>query len=43
MLVTTIGVGWKGLPGTDTLANYEHLYIADVKSVLTLGQDNTFQ
>jgi hypothetical protein len=34
---TNIRQGWKGLPGTNTLAYYENSKIADVKSFITLG------
>ncbi len=30
-------VGWKGLPGTNTLAYYEYSSITAVKSVITWG------
>jgi hypothetical protein len=30
-------LGWKGLPGTKTLAYYENLYITAVKSFLATG------
>jgi len=29
-------VGWKGVPGTNTLANYEHSKIREEKSFRTL-------
>ncbi len=32
-----IRLGWKGRPETKTLAYYEHLYIKDMKSFITLG------
>ncbi len=32
-----IGLGWEGLPGTNTLAYYEHLSIMAVKSFVTSG------
>jgi hypothetical protein len=31
-------LGWKGLPGANTLAYYEHSLIAAVKSFITLGR-----
>ena len=39
--LTSIGLGWKGLPGTNTLAYYNHLSIVDVKSFITLGPDQS--
>ncbi len=30
------GLGWRGLPDTNTLAYYKHLYIADVKDCISL-------
>ncbi len=27
-------LGWKGLPGTNTLAYYKHSYITDVKMIV---------
>jgi hypothetical protein len=36
-LHTKIRLGCKGLPGTNTLAYYEHLSITDVKSFITLA------
>jgi hypothetical protein len=35
-LLANIRPGWKGLPGTSTLAHYDHLSIRDVKSFMTL-------
>ncbi len=35
-LPANIRLGWKGLQGTRTLANYEHLYIRATK-IITLG------
>ncbi len=35
-LPTNIRLGWKVLPGTNTLAYYENLQIADVQSFITL-------
>ena len=34
---TNIRLGWKSLPGTNTLAYYENSLIADVKSFIRLG------
>jgi hypothetical protein len=36
-LPTNIRLGWKSLPGTNTLADYKHLSITPVKSFMTLG------
>jgi len=36
-LTHKIKPGWKDLPGTNTLAYYEHLYNMDVKSFILLG------
>jgi hypothetical protein len=36
-LPTNIRLSWKGLPNANTLANFKNLYIADVKSLITLG------
>ncbi len=36
-LPANIRIGWKGLPGTNTLANYKHSKITIVKSFITLG------
>jgi hypothetical protein len=36
-LPTNIRLGWKGMPGTNTLAHYEHSYIMAAKSFITLG------
>jgi hypothetical protein len=36
-LPTNIRLGWKGLPGTNTLAFYEHLLITDINIFMTLG------
>ncbi len=30
-------LGWKDLPETNTLTNYDHLQITAVKSFITLG------
>jgi hypothetical protein len=35
-LLTNIRLGWKGLPGTNTLAYYEHSQLTDVKRFITL-------
>ncbi len=35
-LCANIVLGWKGLPGTNTLAYYGHSYISDMKSFITL-------
>jgi hypothetical protein len=35
--LTNIRMGWKGLPGTNTLAYYEHSEIAGMKGFITLG------
>jgi hypothetical protein len=32
-LLANIGMGWKGLPGTNTLAYYEHFEITTVKKI----------
>ncbi len=37
VLLTSIRLGWKGLPGTNTLSFYELLYISAVESLITLG------
>ncbi len=37
VLQTNIRLGWKGLPGTNTLADFEHSYMKEVKSFITLG------
>jgi hypothetical protein len=37
-LFTDIKLGWKGLPGTSTLAFSKKLLIADVKSFITLAR-----
>jgi hypothetical protein len=34
--LTNIGQGWKGLPGTNTLAYYEYSQNTDIKSFITL-------
>jgi hypothetical protein len=34
-------LGWKGLPGTNTLASYENYEIADKNSFITLGPGDT--
>jgi hypothetical protein len=36
-LLTNIRLSLKFLPGTNALAHYEHLQIADVKSFITLS------
>jgi len=36
-LTTNIELCWKSLPGTSTLAYYEHLLITVVKSFISLG------
>jgi hypothetical protein len=36
-LLENIGLGWKGLPGTNTLAYYKHSQITAVKSFITMG------
>jgi hypothetical protein len=36
-LPTNISLGWKSSSGTETLADYEHSSITDVKSFITLG------
>jgi hypothetical protein len=36
-LPTNIGLSWKGLPRTNTLAYYKKLYIAAVKSFIGLA------
>jgi len=36
-LATNNILGWKGLPGTETLAYYKNSYITDVKFYTTLG------
>jgi len=37
VLSTNIRPGWKGWPGTNVLAYYEHSQIADVKSFHNIG------
>ncbi len=37
--LTYIIIGWKGLPGTNNPAYYEHCYIADVKGLTKLGSE----
>ena len=32
-----IRLGWEGLPGTNTLAYYWHLWVTTIKSFITLG------
>jgi hypothetical protein len=32
-------LGWKGLPKKNTLADYEHLQISDVKGFMTFGPE----
>ncbi len=34
---TNIRLGWKSLPGTNTLASYKNPYITAVKSFITLA------
>jgi hypothetical protein len=34
---TNIRLGWKSLPGTNTLAYYENLYITAIKSSIVLS------
>jgi hypothetical protein len=34
---TNIRLGWKGVPGTNTLAYYKNLYLTAVKSFITLA------
>ncbi len=36
-ILTNIRPGWKGLPGTNTLAYYEHSYVMSIKCLKTLG------
>ncbi len=36
-LPTNISLGWKGLPGTNTLANYENPQITALKSFIGLA------
>ncbi len=36
-LLTHVRLGWKVLPGTNTLDYYEDLQIMDAKSFITLG------
>jgi len=36
-LPTNIRLGWKGLPGTNTLAYYENLQLTAVKSFITFA------
>ncbi len=36
-LPTNIRLGWKGLPGTNTLAYYENSEILAVEGLITLG------
>jgi hypothetical protein len=38
-LLTNIRLGWKDLPGTNTLAYHDHSQITAVKSFMTLGHD----
>jgi hypothetical protein len=42
-LPTNIRLGWKDLPGPNTLAYYDHSKIAAVKKVLTLGLGSTLK
>ncbi len=37
MLPTNIGVGWKGLPGTNALAYYKKSLLTAIESFLTLA------
>jgi hypothetical protein len=39
--LASIGLGWKGLSGINTLAYYNHLSIVDVKSFITSGPDQS--
>jgi hypothetical protein len=39
-LHTNNRLGWKGLPGTNTLASYEILLITAVKFFITLAPDD---
>jgi hypothetical protein len=41
-LPAIIRLGWKGLPGTNTLAYYENLLITDRKSFITLDPGVNF-
>jgi hypothetical protein len=34
---TNVKLGWKSLPGTNTLAYYKNPYITDKESFITLG------
>ncbi len=36
MLLTNIGLGWKGMAGSNNLDYYEHLLITNAKSFITL-------
>jgi hypothetical protein len=36
-LRTNIRLNWKGFPWSNVLANYEHEYLTDIKSFVTLG------
>jgi hypothetical protein len=38
-LLTNLRLGWRGLPGTNTLAYYKNSLIADRKSFITLASD----
>jgi hypothetical protein len=38
-LPANIGLGWKGLPGTNALAYYKKLELTAVKSFITLAQE----
>ncbi len=40
ILTTNIRPGWKGMPGTNALAFYEHSLIMSVKSFITLRPHN---
>jgi hypothetical protein len=37
-LLTKIRLSWKGLPGTNALAYYEHLQVTDVKRFIIFGK-----
>ncbi len=43
VLLANIRLGWKGLPATNTLADYKHLKITDVKRFITLGPVDVVQ
>jgi hypothetical protein len=42
-LPSNIRLDWKGLPGTNTLAYYEHLCITEEKSFITLAQGQSIE